>query len=50
MKLQYSLFVIILFWGCKEKLPVVDDFNNSSYKLTNQNNQETTFPDFVKGR
>ncbi len=50
MKLRYHLFVIILFWGCKERLPVVDDFKNLSYKLTNQNNQEIIFPDFVKGK
>lgn len=50
MKTQYFLFVLILFWGCKEKLPVIEKFGEISYKLINQNNQEIIFPDFVKGK
>lgn len=50
MKRLYVPLILFVFYSCREKLPVVDDFNNSSYKLINQNNQETIFPDFVKGK
>ncbi|TSA29825.1 MAG: SCO family protein [Ignavibacteriales bacterium] len=43
-------FILLLIYGCREKLPVVDDFKNSNYKLINPNNQEVIFPDFVKGK
>ena len=50
MKLKSLPLIIILLCGCKEKFPVIEDFGNASYKLVNQNNQETVFPDFVKGK
>lgn len=50
MKRLFTLFILFIIYGCGDKLPVIDDFNNSSYKLINQNNQETIFPDFVKGK
>ncbi|NJD22147.1 MAG: SCO family protein [Melioribacter sp.] len=50
MKLRHYLFVIILFWGCKEKLPVIEKFGETSYKLVDQNNKEEIFPDFVKDK
>ena len=46
-----SLFItVLLFFSCGEKLPVVDDFSNVNVKLTNQNNQEIIFPEFVKSK
>ncbi len=50
MKQLFALLTLLFIYGCREKLPVIDDFKNSSYKLINQNNQETIFPDFVKGK
>jgi len=50
MKLRHYLFVIILFWGCKEKLPVIEKFGETSYRLVDQNNKEVIFPDFVKDK
>ena len=50
MKQLFALLTLLFIYGCREKLPVIDDFKNLSYKLINQNNQETIFPDFVKGK
>ena len=51
MKKQALFFVIVfLFSACKEKLPVVDNFDGTHYNLLDQNNQPLVFPDAVKGK
>ncbi|MBI5730536.1 MAG: SCO family protein [Ignavibacteriales bacterium] len=49
MKWQ-SLLLIILFWSCKEKFPVIEELGSIRYNLVNQNNQNVVFPDFVKNK
>jgi protein SCO1/2 len=49
MKWQ-SLLLIILFWSCKEKFPVIEELGSIQYNLVNQNNQNVVFPDFVKNK
>lgn len=50
MKRQHLLIIIILFWGCKEKFPVIEELEGTQYNLVNQNNQNVVFPDFVKNK
>ena len=50
MKLQYYLLIIILFWSCKEKFPVIEEFGDTNYNLVDQKNQKVVFPDFVKDK
>ncbi|MCX6175148.1 MAG: SCO family protein [Ignavibacteriales bacterium] len=50
MKRQHLLLIIILFWGCKEKFPVIGEFGSTRYNLVNQNNLNVVFPDFVKNK
>ncbi len=50
MKRQSLLLIIILFWSCKEKFPVIEEFGRTQYNLVNQNNQNVVFPDFVKNK
>jgi len=50
MKRQHLFLIIILFCGCKEKFPVIEEFGNTQYNLVNQNNQNVVFPDFVKSK
>jgi protein SCO1 len=48
---RLSLFlIIILFSSCKEKFPVIEEFENTQYNLVDQSNQKVVFPDFVKGK
>ncbi|MFA5804296.1 MAG: SCO family protein [Melioribacteraceae bacterium] len=50
MKRQHLLIIIILFWGCKDKFPVIEELGGTQYNLVNQNNQNVVFPDFVKNK
>ena len=50
MKLENLLIIIILFWGCKEKLPIIEEFGETKYNLVNQDNQNVVFPDFVQNK
>ena len=40
----------LLLCGCKNKLPVIDDWGANKYNLVNQNSKPVIFPDFVKGK
>lgn len=50
MKRQYLLLIIILFWGCKEKFPVIEELGSTQHNLVSQNNLNVVFPDFVKNK
>ncbi len=50
MKRQHLIIIIILFWGCEEKFPVIEEFGGTQYNLVNQNNQNIVFPDYVKNK
>ena len=51
MKKLLSSFVLslLIFTGCGQKLPVIENFSNNHYQLVNQKDELRVFPDFVKG-
>ena len=44
------LLIMLLFTGCGEKFPVIEDFSSQSFKLIDQNNDVISFPDFARGK
>lgn len=46
----FSALAFLIFSGCGQKLPVVENFSNHHYNLVTQKNEPVVFPDFVKGK
>lgn len=44
------LLIFALLPGCGNDFPVIENLGGSNYQLTNQNEKEVLFPDFVKGK
>ncbi|MBS3945780.1 MAG: SCO family protein [Melioribacter sp.] len=50
-KVLINCFLILaLLPGCGNDFPVIENLGGSNYQLTNQNEKEVLFPDFVKGK
>lgn len=50
MKSMFIIFILLIFVSCKEKLPIIDSFKDSHYRLVNQNREAKIFPSVVKGK
>ncbi len=44
------LLILALLAGCGNDFTVIENLGASNYQLTNQNEKEVLFPDFVKGK
>ena len=42
--------IIFLIYGCKEKMPLVDDLSNKEYSLVDQDSNKVEFPQMAKGK
>lgn len=48
-KKYFLLLLGLVLYGCKDKLPVIEDLSESKYSFLNQNEERKNFPGFVKG-
>lgn len=44
------LLIFLLLSGCGKDFPVIEEIGSYKYQLTNQDEKEIYFPDFVKGK
>lgn len=46
----YLILIVLIYTGCKDKLPVVDNLGNHDYKLVDQDNRPVDFPELTNGK
>jgi protein SCO1/2 len=44
------ILIVVLFTGCKEKLPVEKDISKKQFELLNEDSAKVYFPELVKGK